>query len=56
MVQLSLPANSRVATGKTWPKHGDSKTHTEFKTTPNIRASTLISSIAAIAARWFSMR
>jgi succinate dehydrogenase / fumarate reductase, iron-sulfur subunit len=31
MVQLSLPANSRVATGKTWPKHGDSKTQTEFK-------------------------
>ena len=25
MVQLSLPANSRVGTGKTWPKHGDFK-------------------------------
>ena len=31
MVQLSLPANSRVGTGKTWPKHGDSKTQTEFR-------------------------
>jgi succinate dehydrogenase / fumarate reductase iron-sulfur subunit len=31
MVQLSLPANSRVGTGKTWPKQGDSKNQTEFK-------------------------
>src|SRR5450631_2263312 len=31
MVQLSLPANSRVGTGKSWPKHGDSNSQTEFK-------------------------
>jgi succinate dehydrogenase / fumarate reductase iron-sulfur subunit len=31
MVEFTLPANSRVTTGKTWPKHGDSKTLTEFR-------------------------
>jgi succinate dehydrogenase / fumarate reductase, iron-sulfur subunit len=31
MVQFALPANSRVGTGKTWPKHGDSKSQTEFR-------------------------
>lgn len=31
MVEFSLPANSRVGTGKIWPKHGESKTLTEFK-------------------------
>jgi succinate dehydrogenase / fumarate reductase iron-sulfur subunit len=31
MVEFSLPANSRVGTGKTWPKQGDSKNQTEFK-------------------------
>ena len=25
MVQFTLPKNSRVGTGKTWPKHGNSK-------------------------------
>jgi succinate dehydrogenase iron-sulfur subunit len=31
MVQFSLPANSRVSTGKTWPKQGQSKSLTEFR-------------------------
>ena len=31
MVQFTLPQNSRIGTGKTWPKHGDSKAQTEFK-------------------------
>src|ERR1700681_251333 len=31
MVELTLPANSRVITGKTWPKHGESKSLTEFR-------------------------
>ena len=31
MVQFSLPANSRVKTGKTWPKHGDAHNQTEFR-------------------------
>ena len=31
MVQFALPANSRVGTGKTWPKHGDSNSLTEFR-------------------------
>ncbi len=25
MVEFALPKNSRVGSGKTWPKHGDSK-------------------------------
>jgi succinate dehydrogenase / fumarate reductase iron-sulfur subunit len=31
MVEFTLPANSRVVTGKTWPKHGDSKSLAEFR-------------------------
>jgi succinate dehydrogenase / fumarate reductase, iron-sulfur subunit len=31
MVQFRLPKNSRVGTGKIWPKHGDSKSQTEFR-------------------------
>jgi succinate dehydrogenase / fumarate reductase iron-sulfur subunit len=31
MVEFTLPANSRVTTGKTWPKHGDSRSQTEFR-------------------------
>src|SRR5450631_1971340 len=31
MVQLSLPKNSRVGAGKTWPKHGDAKSQMEFR-------------------------
>ena len=31
MVEFTLPANSRVSTGKTWPKHGDPKGQTEFR-------------------------
>src|ERR1700730_18392715 len=31
MVQFALPANSRVGTGKTWPKHGNSKSLTELR-------------------------
>ncbi|MGH6846542.1 MAG: succinate dehydrogenase iron-sulfur subunit [Methylocella sp.] len=31
MVQFMLPANSRVGTGKTWPKHGDARGQTEFR-------------------------
>ncbi len=31
MVQFSLPANSRVSTGKTWPKQGEGKSLTEFR-------------------------
>lgn len=31
MVEIALPANSRVVTGTTWPTHGDSKTLTEFR-------------------------
>jgi succinate dehydrogenase / fumarate reductase iron-sulfur subunit len=31
MVEFVLPANSRVTPGKTWPKHGDAKSLTEFR-------------------------
>ncbi len=31
MVQFSLPANSRVGTGKTWPKEGEAKNLAEFR-------------------------
>jgi succinate dehydrogenase / fumarate reductase iron-sulfur subunit len=31
MVQFSLPANSRVKAGKTWPKHGEAQNQTEFR-------------------------
>ncbi len=31
MVQFRLPKNSRVSTGKIWPKHGDSKSQSEFR-------------------------
>ncbi len=31
MVEFTLPANSRVTPGKTWPKHGNSKSLTEFR-------------------------
>ncbi len=31
MVQFSLPANSRVKLGKTWPKHGEAQNQTEFR-------------------------
>jgi succinate dehydrogenase / fumarate reductase iron-sulfur subunit len=31
MVQFSLPANSRVKTGETWPKHGEAQNLTEFR-------------------------
>jgi succinate dehydrogenase / fumarate reductase iron-sulfur subunit len=31
MVQFRLPKSSRVGTGKIWPKHGDSKSQTEFR-------------------------
>src|SRR5579875_1839280 len=31
MVQFSLPANSRIGTGKIWPKQGDPKRQTEFR-------------------------
>jgi succinate dehydrogenase / fumarate reductase iron-sulfur subunit len=31
MVEFALPANSRVGTGKTWPKQGETKSQTEFR-------------------------
>jgi succinate dehydrogenase / fumarate reductase, iron-sulfur subunit len=31
MVQFSLPANSRVQTGKTWPRQGEAPNQTEFR-------------------------
>ena len=62
MVQLTLPENSRIKPGKTWPKPANAKKTTEFRIyrwNPDdgpIRASTPISSTAMIAARWFSTR
>ncbi|MGH6840204.1 MAG: succinate dehydrogenase iron-sulfur subunit [Methylocella sp.] len=31
MVHFTLPKNSRVGIGKTWPRHGDSASETEFR-------------------------
>jgi len=62
MVEFTLPKNSKVGTGKTWPHPAKAKSEREFRVyrwNPDdgaIRASTPIMSIPAIAARWCSTR
>ena len=57
MVEFALPKNSKVTAGKTWPKPSRRRSSPSFASTAMIptpapiRASTPISSIAAIAAR-----
>ena len=62
MVQFTLPKNSKVTEGKTWPHPAKAKPSANtasiagIRTTGAIRASTPIMSIPAIAGRWFSTR
>ena len=58
MVQLTLPKNSQMRTGKTWPKPETGGNLRKFRSTAGhpmmttTRAWTRISSIWTIAGRW----
>ncbi len=62
MVQLTLPKNSRVTEGKTWPRPAARARCANIasiagtRTTARIRASTPIMSTSTTAGRWFSTR
>jgi len=59
MVELALPKNSRIRTGKTWPKPAGAKklrTFRIYRWSPDdgeTRGSTPISLIWTTAGRWF---
>ena len=61
MVQLTLPKNSRIVEGKTWPKPAGAKRLVEYKIYrydpddgEQSAASTPIASTSTIAGRWSS--
>ena len=63
MVQFTLPKNSKITEGKTWPRPtgarhvtASSASTAGIRTTRPTRAWTPISSTATIARRWFSTR